>query len=303
MTSPFKHIQNRPASSKALLGISYQQFQSLVECAEQYEEQQQEQREKEKTRINAKGGGRPPKLSIAEGLCLCLFYLRHAPTFEVLGLLFEVSKTTANDVFHYWLKVLRNLLPASLYEEIGQEGDNWSEFQKYLEQHRLLVDSTEQDRARPQDNREQKEYYSGKKKRHTFKSSVISLPEGKDIVDVTAGHRGPESDISLFRQQQKKFSEQQRFEGDKAYVGAKHMTTPHKKPRNGELTEQQREENKIISSSRIFIEHLIRRIKISRIAQGRFPLRSICYETVIMTICGLVRFRFGTFKLPIHEAA
>ena len=275
MTSPFKHIQNHPAITESILGISYEQFQSLVEYTDKHEKQQQEKREKEETRINAKGGGCPPKLSMAEGLCLCLFYLRHAPVFEVLGLLFEVSTTTANDVFHYWLEVLRDLLPASLYEECGQKGDDWSYFKEYLEQYCLLVDSTEQDRERPQDNLEQKKFYSGKKKRHTFKSSVVSLPEGNDIVDVTAGHPGPTSDISLFRDQQKKFSEQQKFEGDKAYVGAKHMTTPHKKPRNGELTEQQRAENKIISSSRIFIEHLIRRIKIPRISQGRFPLKAL----------------------------
>ena len=241
-------------------------------------------------------------MSVAEGLCLCLFYLRHTPVFEVLGLLFEVSKTTANDTFHYWLEMLRSSLPASLLEEFKQKGDSWSKVQEYLEQYCLLVDSTEQDRERPQDNREQKDYYSGKKKSHTFKSSVISLPEGKDIVDVTSGHRGPASDISLFREQQKKFSERQKFKGDKAYVGAKHMTTPHKKPRNGELTEQQRAENKVISSSRIFIEHLIRRIKISRITQGRFPLRSSFYEKVIMTICGLVRVRLETFKVPKLKA-
>lgn len=303
MKNPYEHIQNHPSRTEAMLGISYQHFQSLVECAERYEKQQQEKQEKEMPRINAKGGGRPPKLSIAESLCLCLFYLRQAPTFEVLGLLFEVSKTTANDTFNYWLKALRSLLPASLFEEIEQKEENWSDFQEYLAQYRLLVDSTEQDRERPQDDREQKAYYSGKKKRHTFKSSVISLPEGKDIVDATSGHRGPTSDISLFRQQQEKFSDEQKFEGDKAYVGAKNMTTPHKKPRNGELTEQQRAENKVISSSRIFIEHVIRRIKIPRITQGRFPLRSSCYETVIMVICGLVRIRLETFKLPIFETA
>jgi hypothetical protein len=41
------------------------------------------------------------------------------PTFEILGLQFGVSKTEANDTFHYWLKILGNILPASLLVEKG----------------------------------------------------------------------------------------------------------------------------------------------------------------------------------------
>ncbi|MBD2449718.1 DUF3596 domain-containing protein, partial [Nostoc sp. FACHB-152] len=33
--------------------------------------------------------------------------LRQMPTFQVLGMLFEVSKTEANDTFHYWIPILR----------------------------------------------------------------------------------------------------------------------------------------------------------------------------------------------------
>ena len=38
------------------------------------------------------------------------------PTFEVLGLHFGIWKTEAKDTFHYWLEILRNVLPASLLE-------------------------------------------------------------------------------------------------------------------------------------------------------------------------------------------
>ena len=86
------------------------------------------------------------------------------------------------------------------------------------------------------------------------------------------GKRGPESDIILFRVQQNNFSEQQLFEGDKAYIGEENILTPHKKPKNRELTAIQKEENRVISSSRIFIEHLIRRIRIFPISRIRFPL-------------------------------
>jgi hypothetical protein len=260
---------------------------------------QQVQRERTKIRLNAKGGGRPPKLTIAEQVCLCLFYLRHLPTFEVLGLQFGVSKSEANDTFHDWLVVLRELLPASLLEQLEHEADELEIVVEVLSEFRLIVDSTEQPRERPGDQKEQQQCFSGKKKQHTFKNQLITLPEGKDIVDVMVGVPGPTSDISLFRTQQHKFTDEQQFEGDKAYVGATQMTTPYKKPRKGELTEQQKAENKIFSSKRIFVEHLIRLVKLFRIAKERFRLHLDTYKSVIYTVCGLVRLRIGTLLLPV----
>ncbi|MBW4630707.1 MAG: transposase family protein [Iphinoe sp. HA4291-MV1] len=156
----------------------------------------------------------------------------------------------------------------------------------------------EQPRERPSDNQEQKEYFSGNQKQHTFKNQFIILPEGKDIVDIEVGEKGPTSDISLFREQQEKFEANQMFEGDKAYQGGENITTPHKKPRKRELTANQKAENKEFSSQRIFVEHVIRLVKIFQIARQRFSLNSRTYEEVILTICGLVRLRIGALILP-----
>jgi hypothetical protein len=68
--------------------------------------------ERQKSRINVSGGGRPTKLSIQEQVCLCLFYLRQMPTFQVLGMLFDISKSEANDIFHDWIPILRDILPS-----------------------------------------------------------------------------------------------------------------------------------------------------------------------------------------------
>lgn len=136
--------------------------------AEIHERQQQVQTERTKIRLNAKGGGRPPKLTMAEQVCLCLVYLRHLPTFEVLGIQFGVSKTEANDTFHYWLAVLRKLFPASLLEQLENEASKIEMVLELLSEFRLIVDSTEQPRERPRDQKEQQKYFSGKKKQHTF---------------------------------------------------------------------------------------------------------------------------------------
>lgn len=298
MINPIDYIHKYPQRAKRILGISYKQFLQLVEQALLRQSQQRSELEQTKTRINAPGGGRKPILSSQAEIGLCLFYLRHLPTFEILGLQFGISKTSANDIFHYWLRILRELLPASLLEQVKNQASDWEVVQELLTEFELLVDSTEQHRERSGEYKEQKKFFSGKQKKHTFKNQFIIFPQAQDIVDVIVGLPGSASDINLLREQQKKLAIEQQFKGDKAYIGEDKVATPHKKPRNRELSESQKEENKVFSRSRIIIEHMIRRVKIFQIAAQRFRLRPQTYEQVILTVCGLVRLRIGALVLP-----
>lgn len=297
MTSPLKRIESHPHEAKRLIGIEYDQFMALVALAEARHQKKQAEIEKTKIRINAPGGGRKPEMSPNEGVCLCLVYLRQKPIFEILGLLFDISKTKANDTFNYWIDILREILPASQMEEVEGDDQKYEELRKILAEYHLLVDSAEQPTARPLDYQEQKKYYSGKKKMHTFKNQFIVLPQGQDIVDVTVGELGKTSDINLFRATQNKFDSEQKFIGDKAYKGEVAITTPHKKPKNGEITDSQKQENKELSSSRIGVEHVIGRVKIFRVASERFRLARPRYKQVILTICGVVRLRINRLVL------
>ena len=77
--------------------------------------------EAKKPRIIAGGGGRKPKLSLEEQIILTLVYLRHLTTFQLLGIQFGVSESTANDTFNYWLPLLEELLPSSLIEQVKKK--------------------------------------------------------------------------------------------------------------------------------------------------------------------------------------
>jgi len=72
-----------------------------------------------------------------------------------------------------------------------------------------------------------------------------------------------------------------------------------KKPKNAELNENQKEENQELSKRRIYVEHIIRILKIFRCAQERFRLNKKRYTSVILTICGLVRLRIGSLILAL----
>jgi len=103
-------------------------------------------------------------MSSKQGICLCLVYLRQKPIFEILGLLFDVSKTKANDAFNYWIEILRDILPASQMEEVATDEAKYQKLRQSLLGYELIVDSAEQPVQRPVDYQEQKKYYSGKKR-------------------------------------------------------------------------------------------------------------------------------------------
>jgi len=291
------YIQNNPQETQRLVGVKYDQLEQLIKQAIALDTEKQQNIEKKKVRIINKGGGRKVKLSNEDQILLTLTYLRHMTTFQLLGIQFGVSESTANDTFYYWLTILQEILPSSLLEQVKKNASDYEIVQEILTDYELIVDSCEQPRERPGEYQEQQDYYSGKKKSHTFKNQITVLPDGRDIVDIIAGEPGPKSDIALFRQGQKNFETHQKFQGDKGYVGESSIKTPTKKPKKRELSESQKKKNKQMASDRIFVEHLIRILKIFRVASERFRLNPTKYEQIIMTICGLVRFRIGALVL------
>ena len=127
------------------------------------------------------------------------------------------------------------------------------------------------------------------------------LPGGADIVDVVPGERGPKSDISIWRERKDIFHPEQKFAGDKAYIGEEQIKTPHKKPKKQELTRKQKEENQEFSSLRVFVEHVIRLVKIFRVASEILRLNYDKYDSLIYTVCELVRLRLGALILEVVE--
>jgi len=151
---PFRENRVSSSRSKAINGIEYEHFLALVDLAEQ-KHLENKQKLKNKVRLIAIGGGRRPDMSSKQGICLCLVYLRQKPIFEILGLLFDVSKTKANDAFNYWIEILRDILPASQMEEVGTDEAKYQ--RQSLLGYELIVDSAEQPVQRPVD-------YQGRKK-------------------------------------------------------------------------------------------------------------------------------------------
>ena len=118
MNSISGYIDKHPGEAQRLFGLNYDQLKQLINQVLALRTQSELEAELKKTRIIKKGGGRKTKLSFEEQILLTLIYLRQLTTFQLLGIQFGVSETTANDTFNYWFPLLGKLLPPSLLEQV-----------------------------------------------------------------------------------------------------------------------------------------------------------------------------------------
>lgn len=118
MSDILNYIQNNPKETQRLVGVKYEQLEQLIKQALALHIEKQREIEAKKVRIINKGGGRRVKLSNENQILLTLTYLRHMTTFQLLGIQFCVSESTANDTFNYWFPILQELLPSSLLEQV-----------------------------------------------------------------------------------------------------------------------------------------------------------------------------------------
>ena len=302
-TYMWAYIEEHPQETKRLLGLDHQQLLELIAYGKLLKENKNKEIEKSKTRLIKEGGGNKAKLSEEEQIILMLVYLRHYLSFQLLGIMFKISESSAHNIFNYWQSLFEGNLPASLFDQLKKYPEEMEKVKEELIQHELIVDATEQPVERPLGQEEQKPYYSGKKKRHTSKSQIVICSEIKDIVDVVIGEIGSKSDVKIFRESLHKFHQEQGFLGDKAYVGEFQVTTPKKKPKKGELTKEEKERNSWLSSRRIMVEHMIRLLKIFKVMQERFRLRKERYKSIVSTVCGLVRLRINALILSIIKCS
>lgn len=88
---------------------------------------------------------------------------------------------------------------------------------------------------------------------------------------------------------------------DTGFIGHKpdnvNIQMPTKKPKGKELTEEQKQENRIISGIRIKIEHAIGGVKRCRIVKERFRCHKFGFDDLVMLIaCGIHNFRISLRK-------
>jgi hypothetical protein len=274
---------------RSLFGLTHAALAALLaEALPEIDERRRQSQQDKPNRKRLVGGGRKRLLKPYQEVLLTLIYLRHNVAFCVVGKLFAVSADVAENTFHEIVGVLRDVCPSNRWEAekrwIRRE-PSW----KPDEIDQVIVDSFETPIPRPSIEPKQRRLYSGKKKDHTLKTEVITDVEG-EILAIDAGHRGPQSDKKLHEQSEvgKQFPNAT-VNGDLAYKGLPDVQVPHKKPRGGELSAEQKEENRAFSSVRVRVEHSIRRVKAFRIVRDEYRLATGLFARTCCCVVGLVQ--------------
>lgn len=235
---------------------------------------------------------------IADRLFFILTYLKNNPTQEYHAAGFGMSQQQCGQWIHTLTEVFREalddagMLPASTvagFKRILDERGGDSVV------HILVHDGTEREIPRPSDPDLQKEYYSGKKKRHTVKNAVITCLAGL-ILFVGNTVEGKMHDKKI-ADAQYSFPYKCVLYQDTGYQGyAPDNATilqPSKKPKGKELTDEQKAANAEISRIRIVVEHSIGGTKILKIVRDECRLRKNGFVGNIFHIAaGLHNWRF-----------
>ena len=278
----------RPGRLRALTGMTVKALGELLATALPALVGQREQAKRARVdRQRAVGGGAKRQLAPAQEVLLVLIYLRHNVAHEVVGHLFGISADLSENLFHELVPLLRTLFPANRFaaeKRFRREGPRL-EVEKT---DRILIDSFETAIPRPAKPERQKRVYSGKKKRHTLKTQVVTDATG-EVLAVDAGHRGPAADKKIYEASDVK----EQFphatkQADLGYLGTDGVETPQRKPRGGQLTDAQREENRQMARVRVHVEHGIRRLKGFKIVRENYRHAMGLFPMVVSAVVGLV---------------
>lgn len=217
------------------------------------------------------------------------------PLQAVIGFLFGMGQSQANE----WIHKLSGVLKTAL-ADIGHLPERIPEnLKKILEDDGMVevtIDATERRRQRPKDNEKQKLFFSGKKKTHTVKNNLIVNPEDRKVKYLSGTCEGKKHDKKICDEENLTFPEGITLNKDTGYQGYEPegviTRQPKKKPRGGELTRFEKNQNSIISSYRIIVEHIISGVKRCRIVKDVFRNTKEKYDDLVMEIaCGLHNFR------------
>lgn len=311
----YENLKNKPKAFRAFTGLDVEEFQILLPAfTVAWERYAQQHRLPPDVRQRDCGGGRKALLATnEEKLLFILFYFKTYPLQEVLAFHFSMSQGQACQWIHILSEVLRLALaeleqlperdPQKVKERLETyidesqvHSEDETESETATEMESFGIDGTERPRQRPKDQEEQKRFYSGKKKTHTVKNNVIVTMGKRKVEYLGSTWEGKKHDKNICDEESHEFPEGSTLYKDTGYQGYEpegvDTCQPKKKPRGGELTQEERKQNSLISKVRIIVEHVICGIKRCRIVKDVFRNTKDKFADIVMEIaCGLHNFR------------
>lgn len=284
-------LRRSPNAFRQLTGITPDAFDRLLAQLTPLHDAAEARRKARPDRKRKPGAGPKHKLSLADRLLMLLIYYRTYATHALLGFLFGVDDSA----------VCRNINPlqpllAGIFRiperKVSLDPEDIRE---------LFFDATERPTRRPKEG--QREFYSGKRKRHTIKTQVVVVrrtkppgpgrkPRKVRIAAVCPSAPGSVHDKRLYDRSRVVAPADAARMGDTAYIGTG-LRTPSRRPAGGELTAAQKSGNRAISRRRAAAEHGIGKMKVWRVASERYRNPVGRHTLIMKNVAGLHNLMFA----------
>lgn len=304
----------KPSIFQRTLGLTIEQFEILATSLEQLWIMAEKQRKSRSNRVRNIGAGHPYNLPpIREKLVVVLLYYKAYLTQEFVGTLVGIDQSNVSRLLAKMLPLIEQAADPELKDYLTRAKEeyakqpqhnrvnNWADFlKKHPDLQEVSTDATEQRCHRSSDNEQQKKHYSGKKKCHMLKTQLSVSSTGR-ILDISQTFPGSIHDKTVIDEERtiQKFPEQTCQRLDLGYKGTVqenpdyYVIVPHKKPKLGELSDFQKELNKVHSKRRVIVENGICRMKKFKICQYRYrgPVKN--YNKIFRNIAALINLKLA----------
>jgi hypothetical protein len=163
----FHDTLKKPREFLALTGLEQEEFTALLPCFRESLEQSKYTLEGKQRQNSCVNYSNSPLPQSEDKLFFILVYFKQYPTQSFMGASFGMSQPKANLWIHFLSPILQESLSRAGLSP-SRESDELLDQEGSLFSH----DGTERPIQRPK--KEQKTYYSGKKKAHTVKNNVLA---------------------------------------------------------------------------------------------------------------------------------
>ncbi|MEM7557281.1 MAG: transposase family protein [Cyanobacteria bacterium P01_A01_bin.84] len=304
----YEKVRNRASQFESVTSLTVEEFDTLLPVFETYLKRSLCYTTRGTIRLNKLNY--PSSLpSAAHILFFTLSYLKLNPLQEQHGASFDMSQESVS----YWFRIGEKSLNAAMKKGGYTPHRDGSTLKNVLERkinnepkedksdgEHYFIDASDRDIQRPNNKEEQEEKYSGKQHRHTIKNTCISN-EKSEILYLGQTFSGQAHDKKMADEELLTFPDGCFLWKDLGYQGYLpenvHSFEPYKKPKGGELTNLQKQENQLIASIRIVVEHAIGGMKRCRIVKDTIRIyASSIRDRVVETCAALHNFRLSQRK-------
>lgn len=274
-------------TSKSLTGLTPTEFWSLVPV---FEANFLEQRNVLlPNRVRKVGGGRTGHLqTFADKLFASLLYLKSYPTFDVLGFMLGMERTRACRNIHLLLPVLEKTLGRQLVLPKRQIHSVEEFLTLFPEVKDVFIDGTDRRVQRPRNPKRQNKLYSGKRKTTTRKNIIVA-DEKKQILYLTPTKSGRRHDKRLLdKSGVENLPREVTAWVDTGFQGIlkTHPNTeiPKKHTKGKPLSYEEKQNNHLIASFRVVVEHAICGMKRMRAATDVYRNKKVNFDDKLMLL-------------------